>query len=148
MEDSSINNILEEIKLHFGRSIDMVEKDAFPVIRAETSDLLDIMRYLKEKSGFNYLANLTAVDYREEFEVVYHLYNIPDDKKMVVKTRIPRDKPELPSIVAIWPAADWQEREVFDLLGIGFIGHPHLERILLPDDFEGYPLRKDFRQEG
>ncbi|MEN6351154.1 MAG: NADH-quinone oxidoreductase subunit C [Syntrophomonas sp.] len=141
-------NILNEIKSRLGESIDVIEDSTFPFIRTGPVHLLDVMGHLKERAGFNYLANLTAVDYKEEFEIVYHLYTIPGNRKLGVKTRVSREKPVLPSVFSIWVAADWQEREIFDLFGIGFIGHPNLARILLPDEFEGYPLRKDFRQEG
>ncbi|MDD3894991.1 MAG: NADH-quinone oxidoreductase subunit C, partial [Syntrophomonadaceae bacterium] len=96
----------------------------------------------------NQLSNLTSVDYGEEFEMVYHLYSIPENIKICVKTRIPRNMPEADSLITIWPAADWQEREVYDLMGIRFNGHPNLIRVLLPDDFDGHPLRKDFVRKG
>ena len=68
--------------------------------------------------------------------------------KIVIKTRVPRDEAELPSVFTVYPTSDWQEREIFDLMGIRFSGHPNLVRVLLPDEFEGHPLRKDFRKEG
>lgn len=121
----------------------------FTCIGVSSEDILPLLQTLREKYGMNYLANLTAVDYGTEFEVVYHLYAIPDNGlKLAVKTRVTRDIAQLSSVYSVYPTADWQEREVFDLMGIRFSGHPHLERILLPDDFAGHPLRKDFRKEG
>lgn len=121
----------------------------FQGLRVEPAELPDLLRCLRDELGMSYLANLTAADLQAEFEVTYHLYAIPDNRvKIVVKTRVPRDKAELPSVFAIYPAADWQEREVFDLMGIRFSGHPNLARVLLPDGFEGHPLRKDFKKKG
>lgn len=140
--------ILHELGQIFGQAIDISADDFFTVIRIDADNLLELMRNLKERFGFNYLANLNAVDYGDEFEMVYHLYTIPAREKLLVKSRIPRDIPVLPSLIAIWPAADWQEREAFDLMGVIFEGHPNLLRVLLPDDFTGHPLRKDFRKEG
>lgn len=121
----------------------------FTYLRASSEDILPVMQTLREKYGMNYLANLTAVDLGTEFEVVYHLYAIPDNGlKLTVKTRITRENAELPTVYSIYATADWQEREVFDLMGIRFSGHPNLKRVLLPDDFVGHPLRKDFKKEG
>lgn len=121
----------------------------FTYIRVSSEDILPLMQTLRAKYGMNHLANLTAVDYGTSFEVVYHLYAIPDNGlKLAVKTNITRETAELSTVYPVYPTADWQEREVFDLMGIRFNGHPNLERILLPDDFTGHPLRKDFRKEG
>lgn len=80
-------------------------------------------------------------------EVVYHLYSIPFNKALAVKIIVPRDHPEVPSVAHIWRTANWHEREAFDLLGIHFAGHPDLRRILLPADWEGHPLRKDYQEQ-
>lgn len=129
--------------------IDEISQDEFFVyLQVDVSRLVSVMRSLLNDWGMNYLANLSAVDYDSEFEVVYHLYAIPDNgKKIAVKVRVPRQQPQVPSLVTVFPTADWQEREAFDLMGISFSGHPNLVRILLPDDFSGHPLRKDFRKE-
>lgn len=84
----------------------------------------------------------------EEFELVYHLYSIPENYKICIKTRTPRNSAQVDSLFSIWPTADWQEREVYDLMGITFKGHPNLVRVLLPEDFTGHPLRKDFVKKG
>lgn len=108
--------------------------------------VLDIMRFLKESAefDFNYLTNLTSVDYNDYFEVVYHLVSMRKKHTLVVKTRCGRENPEVQSVTPLWLGADHQEREVYDLMGIKFSGHPRLRRILLWDGFEGHPLRKDF----
>ncbi|GAB4285645.1 MAG: hypothetical protein Kow0067_08760 [Coriobacteriia bacterium] len=97
--------------------------------------------------GFDLLGMLTAVDRGETFELVYRVRSREMSAAIFLKTEVPRDDPRIPSLVPLWPAADWQEREVYDLFGIVFEGHPDLRRILLPDDWEGYPLRKDYADE-
>lgn len=149
METSSIDTISQTLQGLEGIEFEISQDAFFAYIKIKPEDILSIMQALREKMGMNYLANLTAVDFGEEFEIIYHLYAIPDNKhKIVVKTRIPRNRAELTSVFSVYPTADWQEREVFDLMGIRFNQHPNLVRILLPDDFSGHPLRKDFRKEG
>jgi NADH-quinone oxidoreductase subunit C len=100
---------------------------------------------------FNYLADLTAVDWypsEPRFEVVYHLLSIPKKERVRLKARLDGSSPVVESVTSVWPAAHNFEREVFDLFGIRFSGHPHLERILMPENWEGHPLRKDYPVEG
>ncbi len=98
--------------------------------------------------GFDFLRALTGVDFLErgEIEVVAHLFSYGQRHAAVLKTKVARAAPELMSLVEVWPAANWHEREAFDLLGVRFIGHPELRRLLLPDDWEGHPLRKDYEE--
>ncbi len=113
----------------------------------EAGALFDVAAYLKETPGldFDYLTLITAVDYLDCFEVVYNLTSIKHNHSLVLKTRCyDRDNPTLPSVVGLWRTADFQEREVYDLMGISFEGHPNLKRIVLWEGFEGHPLRKDF----
>ena len=107
-----------------------------------------VMKDFKESYGFNFLTNVTAVDYLEHFNVVYNLSRVEEPDMIHIITKIDRQKPEVPSMVPIWGGAIWQEREVYDLLGIKFTGHPDLRRILLDDNWEEYPLRRDFQWEG
>ncbi|SMB95370.1 NADH dehydrogenase subunit C [Thermanaeromonas toyohensis ToBE] len=108
--------------------------------------LIEVMQVLKEDYGLNFLADLTGVDVpaEEAIILVYHLMAVPSARETRVKVKLPRGNPRAPSLVSLWPAAEVQEREAFDLLGIIFEGHPNLKRILCPDDFNGHPLRKDF----
>lgn len=99
---------------------------------------------------FDQLACLTGIDNgpaSNSMEVVYHLYSIPFNTALAVKVIVPRNHPEVPSVSGIWRTANWHEREAFDLLGIRFTGHPDLRRILLPADWEGHPLRKDYEEQ-
>jgi NADH-quinone oxidoreductase subunit C len=100
---------------------------------------------------FTFLSDITAVDkfpIEPRFELNYHLLSLEYRKRIRLKVRIPGDDPQVQSVTPIWPAANWHEREAFDLMGIRFEGHPDLTRILMPDDWEGYPLRKDYPVEG
>ena len=100
---------------------------------------------------FNYLCDITCVDWypaEPRFEVVYHLLSLQNKERVRLKVRLDGDSPTVDSAVAVWPAANYFEREIFDLFGIRFSGHPNLERILMPDDWEGHPLRKDYPVEG
>jgi NADH-quinone oxidoreductase subunit C len=100
---------------------------------------------------FTFLSDITAVDkfpLEPRFELNYHLLSLEYRKRIRLKVRIPGEDPQVQSVTPIWPAANWHEREAFDLMGIRFEGHPDLTRILMPDDWEGYPLRKDYPVEG
>jgi NADH-quinone oxidoreductase subunit C len=104
-----------------------------------------------EKLQFNLLTDATCVDrfpLEPRFELQYHLVSIPKKNKLRLRVKLFGDDPVVDSLVPVWPGANWLEREIFDLMGIRFTGHPDLRRILLPDDWEGYPLRKDFPVEG
>jgi NADH-quinone oxidoreductase subunit C len=101
--------------------------------------------------NFKYLSDVTAVDhYSKEprFEVVYHLYSIENRQRLRLKVRLSGDDPRLDSVVPVWPGANAFEREVFDLFGVHFEGHPFLRRLLMPEDWEGHPLRKDYPTTG
>lgn len=122
---------------------------AVVVSREKVSELL---RFLKETEGYRFdlLVDLSAVDFpnrQERFEVVYHLYSVSENHRLRVKVRLPFEEPVIDSATTLWKAADWCEREVYDMFGIRFNGHPNLKRILLPDGFEGHPLRKDYPME-
>jgi len=109
--------------------------------------LLDVARFLKTTPSldFNLLVSISAVDYLEYFELVYHLTSITHNHSIVLKTRCDdRDKPIVPSVSGLWRGANFQEREIYDLMGISFSGHPNLKRIVLWEGFEGHPLRKDY----
>ncbi len=112
-----------------------------------SKSLYQVAEFLKSTSGldFDYLNDLTAVDYLDYFEVVYHLTSLKHNHSLVLKTRCyEREKSIVSSVVSLWRAADFQEREVYDLMGITFEGHPNLKRLLLWEGFAGHPLRRDY----
>jgi len=113
----------------------------------ESSQLLKVAEYLKTDGGldFSYLANLTAADYIDYFEVVYNLVSMEHNHSLVLKTRCnDREKPVVPSVFNLWRTAEYQEREIYDLLGIAFAGHPNMKRLFLWEGFPGHPLRRDY----
>jgi NADH-quinone oxidoreductase subunit C len=114
-------------------------------IALPVSELLDAIRHFHSVEQFDFLVDLTAVDYPKDpqrFELIYILYSFPRNERLRIKTRIAENE-AAPSITSVFKGADWLEREVFDMFGIRFEGHPDLKRILLPDDWQGHPLRKD-----
>lgn len=114
----------------------------------DASHLVDIARVLRDEDGYDYLSSVTGVDYLAEgfFEVVYHAYKTIGGSGIVFKTRTLREQAEIPSLVEVYPGAEFQEREIWDLLGVRFSGHPDLRRILTWEGFDGHPLRKDWRE--
>jgi NADH-quinone oxidoreductase subunit C len=117
--------------------------------------LIELLRALKDRCSFALLAELGGTDYlgypgrtRSRFEVHYVLLNLETSGRLVVKVGVDDLDPTLPSAVPLWPGADWMEREVFDMFGIRFAGHPDLRRILMPEEFVAYPLRKDYPLRG
>ncbi len=115
------------------------------VVKSES--WLEVATFLKTTPGldFDYLTSITAADYYDYLEVVYQLTSIKHNHSLVVKTRCyGRDNPTVPSVVSLWRGADFQEREIYDLMGISFEGHPNMKRIFLWEGFQGHPLRKDY----
>jgi NADH/F420H2 dehydrogenase subunit C len=132
-----------EAREHRGQLAVMVKKDR----------IVEIGRFLHDdpELAFNHITDVTAVDYpndEERFEVVYHFYSIPKNQRIRLKARVREEDCTIDSVTGIWQGANFMEREVYDLMGIRFNGHPDLRRILLTDDFEGHPLRKDYPVEG
>jgi NADH-quinone oxidoreductase subunit C len=122
-------------------------------VRIRAVNLRQVCQFLRDDSGlsFKYLSDLTALDHypgEPRFETVYHLYSIENNQRLRLRIRLGGDDPRVDSMVQVWPAANAFEREVFDLFGIYFTGHPYLVRIVLPEDWEGHPLRKDYPVEG
>ena len=113
----------------------------------DRKDLVEVCTYLKEALAFEHLSCISAVDWKDRFECVYHVTNWHNGCQVQLNARIPYDEPRIDSVIGLWHAADYHEREAWDLMGVVFEGHPKLERILLPKDFKFHPLRKDFAQE-
>ena len=138
------SDIAEKLKKQFAEAIIEVSADSI-IVNSES--LLNIASFLKDTVGldFDYLNYITGVDYQEYFELVYYLVSLKHNHSLLLKTRCyNRDEPLVPSVTSLWQGADFQEREIFDLLGIRFDGHPNMKRIFLWQGFDGYPLRKDF----
>lgn len=150
MSQKGLEVILQEIENRF--SADIFEIGEFRgqtyVIIKNKEKVREIVRFLKEQK-FLHLQTLTAVDYLNlkklpRFEVVYQFYNLEKRLSLRLRVQVPEEEPEIDSIVDLYPVANFLEREVFDLFGISFKGHPNLKRILLPNDWKGHPLRKDY----
>ena len=115
-----------------------------PALIVTAADFPAVLRALKEKEGFDRLGNLTAVDWKDHIEMVYHLYNMEENVKLEMKVALDSAAPVIESATLLYPGAEFEEREVYDLMGVEFLGHPDLRRILMPDDYPAHPLRKDF----
>ncbi len=136
--------VAAQIEQHFPQAV--IKSGETELVVASES-LFQVARLLKDTPGldFDYLASVTSADYLDRFEVVYHLVSIEHNHSLTLKTHCyDRDNPSLPSVVGLWRGADFQEREIYDLMGIAFSDHPDLRRILLWEGFEGHPLRKDY----
>ncbi|MBP3944043.1 NADH-quinone oxidoreductase subunit C [Sphingobacteriaceae bacterium WQ 2009] len=150
--------IITQLKAKFGAQIILKEEieGLQPACYIDPSKLVEVCEYLHGEPTlyFDFLANITAVDQgaaAAAYTLVYHLTSMPHKLQLVLKINLPYELdqetlPTVPSVHTIWRTADWHEREAFDLMGIFFTGHPDLRRILLPDDWEGYPLRKDYQE--
>ncbi len=129
---------IKEISVQFGDEILLIERDS----------LLDIARFLKDEPySYSMLLDLTCVDYKGQeprFEMVYHLFSIPNVERLRIKVRLSEEDLQIDSLTSLWKNANWLEREVYDMFGVSFKGHPDLRRIFMYDEFEGHPLRKDF----
>jgi NADH-quinone oxidoreductase subunit C len=127
--------------------VEVVECPGEPYVVVDGAQLLEVCRFLKEtpELSFDYLACQSGADDTVNFWSIYHLYSVAKNHRAVLKVKLPRDdSASVASVCAIWPAANWHERETFDMYGIRFEGHPDHRRILLPEDWPGYPLRKDY----
>lgn len=119
-------------------------------VEVAPASFAEVAKAVKEdpKLSCGYLRSLSGVDYPEagHIQAVYHLFSYEHDHQAILKVKLDRAKPVIASVVDLWPAAEWHEREAYDMLGIEFDGHDNLRRILLPEDWEGFPLRKDYKQ--
>ncbi len=151
---AELRELVEKLRGRFSQAIGEVVsfRDEY-TIRVKREYLLEIARFLKEEPeyAFTFLSDLCGVDYlgREpRFEVVYHLYSMEHAHRLRMKVSLLSNDLTIPSVVSVWKTANWHERECYDLLGITFSNHPDLRRILTPEGFRDYPLRKDFPLKG
>lgn len=150
MTSMALTTTLARIKDQFQEDIvELHQQLGQDTVIISRSALVKLARFLKEEPELqcNYLMDLTAVDYfkrKPRFEVVYHFLSLKNRFRVRVKVPVGEPDPELDSLVSLWPSANWYEREVYDMFGIKFQGHPNLKRILMYPEFEGHPLRKDY----
>jgi len=145
---------IEELKAELGDAIEQVwmpgvDRTDLPTLFVKKDSAMTLLRQLKEKYGYHFLTDLTATDEETElrFEVVYHLFGTETKARIRVKVRISENE-TMPTAIPLWEGANWAEREVFDMFGIRFDGHPDLRRILMDMRWEGHPLRKDYPLRG
>ncbi|MFY9705703.1 MAG: NADH-quinone oxidoreductase subunit C/D [Desulfobacterales bacterium] len=150
-------SITDELKTRYGEAIVAMQptRDGIPTVWVDRNDAHSVLRYLKTEADKPYrmLFDLTAIDERtrihrenqpqNDFSLVYHLLSLDHNQDVRIKVPLTGEYPSLPTITDLWPAANWYEREVWDMFGIGFDGHPHLRRILMPPTWQGHPLRKE-----
>jgi NADH-quinone oxidoreductase subunit C len=148
----TFEQIQQRLAAKFGERIGALapaNKDPFLVVPA--ADIVAVCQFLKEDPdlAFDCLTNLSSVDWpkRNQIEVVYHLWSYGRRHSFILKAQLDRAKPEIASVEPVWKAANWLEREQYDLMGVQFAGHPDLRRIMMPDDWVGHPLRKDYKEE-
>ncbi len=141
------NDLVRRYRERFGAAIlDALEDRKQPYLVIDAAQLSEIARYSRDEEKFDLLEDFTAVDWpkrEKRFDLVAILYSFPYNTRLRVKTAIPSDQ-HPSTLTDIWPTANWLEREIFDMFGIEFAGHPGLTRILLPDGWQGHPLRKDY----
>jgi len=153
-ENSSTNVVVDRLRSWSPNAISEVLE-----FRGETTLVIprNVLRQVAERCRgekelqFNLLSDATCVDrypLEPRYEVNYHLVSIPRPARLRLQVRLSSDDPTMDSLVPVWPGANWMEREIFDLMGIRFNGHPDLRRVLMPDDWEGHPLRRDYPVEG
>ena len=151
MESAEIHNALAE---RFGPEVILGEVGGLRdgTVEVAPDSIAEVAAFSRDQAplAMDSLQCLSAVDYVEpaeqaRIEVLYHLYSFEHGHKIALRVKLPRDHATCPSVAAVWPAANWHEREAYDLMGVVFKGHPDLTRILLPHDWEGHPLRKDYQ---
>lgn len=141
--------VLGKLRATFGPKLldAKVVRPRLVAVTIDRADLVAACSYLKDPLGFEHLGCISAVDWKDHYESVYHVENYSNGCVVQVNARIPHEDPKIASVCGLWNAANYHEREAWDLMGIVYEGHPNLERILLPRDFKFFPLRKEFPQE-
>jgi NADH-quinone oxidoreductase subunit D/NADH-quinone oxidoreductase subunit C/D len=136
------------IKTRFGEAVEADGRKGYEGYLVKREKLVEVATALRDEFGYDYLSSVTAVDYlpEDKIEVVYHLFKSTGGPSLVIKVDAPRENTSVPSLVPVYPGAELQEREAWDLMGVKFEGHPDLRRILMWEGFAGHPLRKDWRE--
>lgn len=148
----SVQTVVENLKGKFSAAIlEVAEFRGETTVVVKKEEIVAICSHLKKEEGFNFLTDLCGVDYlgkAPRFMVVYHLYNIKTHERLRLKVPVEEKAPQVDTVSGVWATANWLERECWDLMGISFNNHPDLRRILMPDDWQGHPLRKDYPVQG
>jgi NADH-quinone oxidoreductase subunit C len=143
-------NSVEALQSAFGETIQEIREFRGEItVVVDAARIVDVCRFCRDTKGldYNFLSDVSGVDYYPQeprFALAYHLYSMIHNRSLRLKIYLPGDEPTAPSVTSVYPAANWQEREYYDLLGITFTDHPDLRRILMPEDWSGHPLRKDY----
>lgn len=144
----ALQRTVDSLKKYFPDNIlDVYQSSGDTFVLVSANQMADIANHLKNKLHYTYLSDIFGIDRytsEERFEVVYNLLSLKDRTRIFIKVRCEEENPELNSVSNVWPSASWNEREVYDMFGIHFKNHPDLRRIFLPEDFQYYPLRKEF----
>ena len=151
---AAVQDVVETLRTRFGDAISQSEFRDNVRITVPSDRVYEVLAFLKQECGFDMLVDITAVDYlhypkaRDRFGVIWSLLRTEDGARLFVKTYLNEPDLTVPTVFDLWKAADWLEREVYDMFGIRFAGHPNLRRILLPEEFTAFPLRKDYPLRG
>ena len=146
-----MQELVDRLLKQFQASIlDKVEYQGEMTLLADARQIVPLLRHLKDSEGFNSLVDISCAHWPEsgQIEVVYQVRSLSTRNQLRIKAALPEEAPTVETACGIWRAANWLEREVYDLMGVRFEGHPDLKRIMLPEDFVGHPLRKEFPMEG
>ncbi len=138
------NRIKEITNCFTNNQLEMVEQNGALIITAHQNDVYDLCEFLKTKLQYDYLQFITCIDLSGNLQLQYYLYSYSHQGTAILKTTVERLDGKIKTVSSIWKTADWHEREIYDLFGVSFKGHPEMRRILLEDDFQGHPLLKDF----
>ncbi|MGM0546860.1 MAG: NADH-quinone oxidoreductase subunit C [Bacteroidota bacterium] len=144
----TLQNTVDKLAEHFSDSfIEVYQSTGDTFIRVEADNIVEICKYLKNELHYIYLSDIFGIDRftsEDRFEVVYNLVSLRDREKLFVKVRLPEENPVMESVTDVWKSASWMEREVYDMFGVKFNNHPDFRRIYMPEDYEYYPMRKEF----
>jgi NADH-quinone oxidoreductase subunit D/NADH-quinone oxidoreductase subunit C/D len=147
---ATLDDSINDLKARFPDAVKMDDRKGYQGVVINADKLVEVATYIRDGLGYNYLSSATAVDYLgqgDHMEMVYHAFRVPDGGPgLVFKAQTDRTEPSIPSLIRVYPGADFQEREAYDLYGIRFPGHPNLKRILLWEGFYGHPMRKDWKE--
>jgi NADH-quinone oxidoreductase subunit C len=147
-ENAAVGKLKEKFS---GSVLDVTEFRGESTVTVKKEDIVAICAFAKKELGYNLLSDVCGVDYlgrAPRFMVVYHLFNISTKERLRLKAPVEEKDPRIDTVSGVWATANWHERECWDLMGIVFNNHPDLRRILMPDDWEGHPLRKDYPLQG